>query len=137
MVWVSRGGDGSINGVYANAQFGYAEEQRPGDDASVLAYLNPPAPIPDISRRQFYQQLAIQGVITQPEALAVMANGTLPASLQSIVNGLPADQQFGATMLLVGASTFQRSHPMTAVIGAAEGWSSEQIDALFTAAAVL
>ena len=30
------------------------------------------------------------------------------------------------------ATVFQRSHPMTAAIGAAYGWSDAQIDAFFT-----
>ncbi|PAY07193.1 hypothetical protein CK489_15445 [Bradyrhizobium sp. UFLA03-84] len=91
--------------------------------------------IPDISLRQFYQQLAVQGVITQDDALSAVRTGALPSALQTIVNGLPQAQQFPATMMLSGASTFQRSNSMTAAIGAAYGWTSEQIDAFFVAAA--
>lgn len=53
----------------------------------------------------------------------------------AIVSAMPADQQFNAEMLLSGATVFQRSHPMTAAIGAAYGWSDAQIDAFFRTAA--
>jgi hypothetical protein len=35
------------------------------------------------------------------------------------------------------ARVFQRSHPMTAAIGAAYGWNDAQIDAFFRTAAAL
>jgi hypothetical protein len=55
----------------------------------------------------------------------------------AIVSAMPADQQFNAGMLLSGATVFQRSHPMTAAIGAAYGSSDDLIDAFFRAAATL
>lgn len=100
-------------------------------------YIPPPAPILDITRRQFYQRLAVQGVITETEAKAGISGSTLPASLQTLVAALPADQQFNAECLLLGAQTLQRSHPMTDAIGTAYGWTSEQIDAFFIAAGTL
>jgi hypothetical protein len=90
-----------------------------------------------ISGRQFFQQLAIQSVISQEEALAAVKTGTLPLSLAALVNALPSDQQFGANMLLCGATTFDRNHPMVAVLGQAFGWTNTQLDALWTAAAAL
>lgn len=90
-----------------------------------------------VSDRQFFQQLAVQGTITQDEAIAAVATGTLPASMVQLVSQLPPDQQFGANMLLKGAIEFKRSHPMVPVLGAAYGWTSAQLDALWTAAAVL
>lgn len=97
----------------------------------------PPPPVPDITRRQFYQQLAVQGVITETEAKAGISGGALPASLQILVAALPADQLFNAECLLLGAQTLQRSHPMTDKIGTSYGWTSEQIDAFFIAAGAL
>jgi hypothetical protein len=96
------------------------------------------APVPSsISRRQFYQQLAIAGIATQDEAIAALSTGTLPAALATIVNGLPSDQQFGARMLLIGGTDFLLAHPLTAAIVAARGMSSADRDAFFTAAAAL
>lgn len=98
----------------------------------------PPAPtiIPDISRRQFFQQLAAQDVISEDAAVAALG-GTIPPTLLTLVSGLPSEQQFSAKMLLAGATTFERPHPLTLAIGAAYGWTTAQIDAFFTAAAAL
>jgi hypothetical protein len=100
---------------------------------------NPPpaAPIPNILRRQFYQQLSVQGIITQAQALAAVQGGTIPAPLQTVVNGLPSAEQFGATMMLAADATFSRNHPMTIAIGTAYGWTSAQIDSFFQAASQL
>jgi hypothetical protein len=46
-----------------------------------------------ISDRQFYQQLAIQGIVTQAEALAAVGPGTLPSKLSSLISQLPAAAQ--------------------------------------------
>jgi len=101
-------------------------------------YVTPPAPIPQtISDRQFFQQLAIQGVITQDEALAAVQTGTVPAALAALVAKLPADQQFAANMMLSGATSFERTHPLTIAIGTAYGFTDAQMDALWTAAAAL
>ena len=118
-------------------------QQSPGDlflpdnDTEIAAFLTTLTPISDISRRQFFQQLAVQGVITQVEALSAVKTGTIPAALQTLINGLPPDQQFGATMIVSGSATFERNNPLTIAIGTAYGWSSDQINALFRAAAAL
>src|ERR1700730_4659558 len=98
-------------------------------------YVAPPPPVPEsISDRQFFQQLAVAGIITQDQALASNA-AVIPAPLLTIINAMPSDQQFAAKMLVSGATVFDRNHPMTIGIGTAYGWISDQIDAFFTAAA--
>jgi hypothetical protein len=84
----------------------------------------PPVPS-SISDRQFFQQLAIAGIITQDQALA--SNAAV----------MPADQQFAAKMLVSGATVFERHHEMTEAIGAAYGWTPAQTDAFFRAASAL
>ncbi len=86
-----------------------------------------------ISDRQFFQQLAIEGVITEQEALNSNA-AVIPAPLLTLIGMLPEDQQFNAKMLLSGATVFERNHPMTAFIGQAYGWTDEQINDFFRAA---
>lgn len=93
--------------------------------------------IPDISDRQFFQQLAIAGIITQNDAIAAVATGTIPPAMVPLVESLPRDEQFSAKMILSGATTFKRDHPMTIAIGTAYGMSSDQIDAFFQAAVLL
>ena len=100
-------------------------------------YVAPPTPVPQsISDRQFFQQLAVAGIISQDQALASNA-AVIPAPLLAIIDAMPSDQQFAAKMLVSGATVFERNHPMTEAIGGAYGWNGAQIDAFFTAAAAL
>lgn len=97
-----------------------------------------PAPVPEsISDRQFAQQLATAGMITNDEALAWVATGTLPEAFTTFVSQLPAAQRFAAQMLLTGATIFERSNPLTDAFGAMYGMNSEQIDDLWRAASQL
>jgi hypothetical protein len=81
-----------------------------------------------ISRRQFFQVLAEPPYerITKAEALAAVQLGTIPAAFQAFIAVLPAEQQFGATMLLAGADTFEFAHPISVTFGAEQGWTEEQ-----------
>lgn len=90
-----------------------------------------------ISDRQFYQQLAVMGIITEAEALAAVKTGDIPASFLGVVNALPSDQKFAAEMLLSGAVSFIRTHPLTITFGFAFGWMPEQIDQLWIEASKL
>lgn len=101
-------------------------------------YIAPPAPVPaTISDRQFFQQLAVAGVITKAEALAAVKTGDVPGALSKFVSAMPADQKFSAEMLLSGATIFARNHPLTDAIAAAQGMKPEQVDDFFRAAAAL
>ncbi len=86
---------------------------------------------------QFYQTLAIAGTITPQEALAAVKSGGVPAALRKFIDGLPADKRLGAEMWIAGATTFQRRHPMTEAMGVSMGWSEDQLDAMWIAAAKL
>lgn len=91
-----------------------------------------------ISDRQFFQQLAIAGLIQQEDALAAVKVGTIPAPLAAMVAAIPdATDRFSAEMLLSGATIFERNHPLTVAIGAGQGMSTEQIDDFFRAASAL
>lgn len=109
------------------------------DGNTLEPYEIPRPPVPQqISDRQFFQQAAVAGLITQDEAIAAVATGTIPVVMQTIVDGISdADQKFAATMLLSGATIFERSHPLTEAVGASLGWTSDQIDQFFTQAAAL
>jgi hypothetical protein len=98
----------------------------------------PPPPVPPvISDRQFFQKLAVAGLITQADALAAVKTGTLPVFIQTIVNNLPPDDSFVAEMLLSGATEFDRNHPLVGQLAAAMGWAPEQIDQFWREAAAL
>ena len=94
--------------------------------------------LPDISDRQCFQQLAIMGRVTDDEALAAVTVGALPQVVTDGIAQLPADQQFGAKMLLCGATLFQRAHPMVPVFMHFVGIDgSTDIDAFWRAASAL
>lgn len=98
----------------------------------------PPVVVPQsVSRRQFYQAAAQEGLITQAEALAVLATGVIPPSLSAIIATLPASSQFAAQMAIVGAESYLRSDPLVASLGVAMNQTPAQLDALFTLAASL
>jgi hypothetical protein len=90
-----------------------------------------------ISDRQMAQIMAVEGIITESEALAWVSSGTVPAAMDALVESLPEGEQFAARMLLAGATVFERNHPLVDVLGAAHGMSSEDMDELFREAAVL
>jgi hypothetical protein len=107
----------------------------------VIADFEPPPPtvVEEISDRQFFQQLAIEGDITEDEALAAVQTGAIPSDLQAVIATLPADQQFNARMLLAGATVFKFSNPLTAALAAAltPPRTTEQMQALWASAAKL
>ena len=102
----------------------------------------PPAPPPEvptsISDRQFAQVLAMDGLITEDDALAWVKVGTVPAQLQGLVDAIPdEDTKFAANMLLGGATEFNRNHPMVAQLGAGLQMTSAQIDDIWRVGATL
>lgn len=108
------------------------------DGVAVEHYKVVPTPPPaTISDRQFFQALAMARVVTEAEALAAVKTGDIPAPLQAAIEQLPAGEQFGAIMLLSGATSFERSHPMTIMMGQLLGWTEEAVDNLFRQAAAL
>jgi hypothetical protein len=96
-------------------------------------------PVPRlISDRQFFQALALQGAITQEEALAAVRTGAIPAAMQTFIDAIPdQQQQFGATMLLSGAVEFDRNHPLVESFRQAMGWTVQQTNDLWRLAAAL
>ena len=81
--------------------------------------------------------MALEGRITEAEALDAVGSGTIPAAMDALIDQLPSDQQFAARMLVRGATKFQRDHGVTQLIGNLYGRSSEQIDDTWRAASAL
>lgn len=97
-----------------------------------------PVPIPKtISRRQFFQQLANLGCITRDEAKAALQSGVIPAALLTLISKLPEEEQFDAEMLIIGAATFARQHPLCDKMRVLFDWSSDQADSFWRSAAKL
>jgi hypothetical protein len=131
MAYVSRAG-GKINGVYANPQPGFAEEELPDDNAEVVAFLNPPPPIPTITRPQMLMQMITAGVLTSGEAEAA-AQGNAPGKLTAYF----AQHGSAAKIRWAAMATIERNGPMAPILKDGLGMTDEEIDSLFTAAALL
>lgn len=110
------------------------------EETALLATLPParePAVPEEISDRQFAQQLAVVGTITETEALAWASRGDLPSALEVAIGALPEDEQFSARMLLASATTYHRSLSLADALGTLMGYSPEDLDELWRAAAEL
>ena len=92
--------------------------------------------MPD-AHRQFFQQLAIVGVISEAEAEAAVASGKVPAAMLALVDKLPQAERFGARMMLKGATVFERYSALIATLAALYRWDAAQTDSLFRKAAKL
>jgi hypothetical protein len=114
----------------AMAQIGHV--YRDGDFVDPTPAQTTPPSVPQvISDRQFFQVLAMRGAISEQEAIAAVATGTIPAAMEMFVESLPQEQQFPARMLLQGAIEFRRAHPLVKTFGAGMGWSKADIDQLW------
>lgn len=132
---ISRAGDPYGLGPAVRA----AIDQWIADSKPVLPYVEPPPPVPGvISRRQFYQGLAVTGKISQAEALAAIKTATLPAALQTMLDGMTDEgAKFEADMLLSGASDFNRSHPLIMVIAITQSMTEQDVDDFWRLCAAL
>ena len=93
-----------------------------------------PATVPDISALQMLSVLAINGTITEAEALN---RATLPASFAPALSGMNPEQQKVFRIRWANFTTAPRNDPMIATLGAILGLNDSQIDALFIQAAAL
>jgi len=109
--------------------------------AAVLTLDGPepePEPVPaSISDRQFAQQLAVLGTISEAEALAWAARGDLPNAMEAAIVALPEESRFAARMLLSSATSYERAHPLVPAVGGLLGYVSAEIDDIWRAAALL
>lgn len=103
----------------------------------------PSFPVPElvveeISRRQFCQGLAVAGMITKPEAIAFIQGAAIPAAIESIVDGMTDEEAaFEATMLLLGAGSFYRSHPLVLIFAMAQSMTETEVDDFWRLCAAL
>lgn len=100
---------------------GAVAEFRAKAEAEYAAEAALPIAMPTISDRQFFQALAMQGLISQAEALAAVKTGDVPAAMQAVIDALPEEQRFATTMLLSGATTFEFGNPLVGLFAASQG----------------
>lgn len=95
---------------------------------------SPPSPLVvprEISDRQFFQGLALKGLISEEEAISAVSTGALPAAFETLIGQLSAADRFTARMLLSGATSFLRTNPLVDTLGAMLGMGPEEIDELW------
>lgn len=114
--------EGAISGVFANPQKGYAEEALSADDPEVVSYLNPPDPVPAITKAQALLYLLSIGK-TEADVLAAIATITDPTE-RAI-----AEIEWNCRQ------PFRHDHPLFGALGPAVGITD--MEAAFRAAALL
>ncbi|PDS68020.1 hypothetical protein [Rhizobium phaseoli] len=118
MPYVMRNAEGDICGLFEQPQEGFAEELLAPDDAAVVDYLNKPLPVAAVSARQFKLQL-------------------LAAGLLDAVDAWVAQQPRDVQIAYEYSGTFVRNSPMMETGFSAMGFTPQQIDGFFVAAAQL
>ncbi len=118
MPFVSRSDDGAIDGVFEQLQLGNAEEFLPDDDPAVLAYGNTKPEVFSVSARQFRLMLRRSGLLDPVKAWVAQQDGETQDAFEY-------------------SGTFVKDSPMMAAGFTALGFTAEQVDAFFEAAAQL
>lgn len=91
----------------------------------------------EISRRQFFQELANREMITRPEALDAVTLGSLPVAIETILQGIADEDVRWSVRMSFTAQTFKRSNWAVGFFGTMQNMSPADIDELWRAAAKL
>lgn len=91
----------------------------------------PPVPA-SISRRQCAKQMALMGLITPTEALAMTKTGDMPAMVNAMVTGQPNE---AFIRIDFAADTYERANPLLNQLMTAAGYDAAAIDQFFRDAA--
>lgn len=99
-------------------------------EAEIAAFAQQRTVPSGLSRRQFSQYLAETNEITWDEHFAWIGSGAIPAPIANALELIADDlTRNRAKSFLIGASTFERQHPMTlallALIGKSESWADQ------------
>jgi hypothetical protein len=94
----------------------------------------PSTSIITITRQQYFNQLAKQGIITQQDADNALA-GNLPDSMLDILNTIEnMTSRFSANRMLSTGEGFYKEQPILYYIGNGYGMTEQQTNELFEAA---
>ncbi|MQW00736.1 hypothetical protein GHK46_26480 [Sinorhizobium medicae] len=101
-------------------------------NAPVHVYVPPAAPTPEEARA------AMPPLTARQLRLGLVSNGITLSQVHATLDAMPAGADRDKALIeWEYATTFTRTHPLIASVGAALGLSDEQIDAMWTAAASL
>ncbi|MGO8023091.1 hypothetical protein [Rhizobium leguminosarum] len=118
MPFVSRSDDGAIDSVFEQLQEGRAEEFLSDDDPAVVAFQNAPPMVTSVSARQFRLMLRRSGLLDQVKAWVAQQDGETQDAFEY-------------------SGSFVKSSPMMMAGFEAMGFTPQQRDAFFEAAAQL
>ncbi|MGO7157035.1 hypothetical protein [Rhizobium leguminosarum] len=118
MPYVSRSAGGAIDGLYEQLQEGVAEEFLSDDDPALVAFRDAPPEVFSVSARQFRLMLRRSGLLDQVKAWVAQQDGETQDAFEY-------------------SGTFVKDSPMMMAGFAAMGFTSQQIDDFFAAAAML
>ena len=104
-----------------------------GDLYDGSTFTTPSAPVPaSLSRRQCAKQMALMGLITPTEALAMTKSGDMPAMVNAMVTGQPNE---AFIRIDFAADTYERANPLLNQLMTAAGYDAAAIDQFFRDAA--
>lgn len=115
--------DGKVIGLYANAQQGYAEELLADDDAEVVAFNNPPEPVPQ--------------TVNMAQARLALIEAGLFSKIDAGLRALPEPQRTTALTAWEYAPTVSRNGALVTTLAGQFGLTEKQLDDLFFAAAAI
>ena len=104
------------------------------NNVTIEPYVAPPAPVSDLTARQFLSALTLQGIITESEA---MDRSTIPASIAAVFNTLPPAAATVARITWANMTIVPRQDPLVDALGASLNMTPTQIDDFFRQAATL
>jgi hypothetical protein len=84
-----------------------------------------------LTPRQLFIGLAAAGLVTDDEAIASAALGTLPAAVEAVVAGLSPAEQTAARITWARMGVVERTDPLVALLAAQAGKTAEDVDAFF------
>lgn len=92
--------------------------------------------LPPVSHAQIIAALIAAEILTEAEGVAWIT-GTLPAAVEAVIASLPEEQRAIARLRAIRPTSVVPTDPLVAALAAAEGKSTEDLIAIFLAAAAL
>ena len=104
------------------------------NDIPIAPYVAPPAPVPDLTVRQFMIGLHLNGMITEAEA---MNRSIIPAAIAAVFDTLPPSYATVARITWANMTVVPRQDPLVDALGASMNMTPAQIDTFFMQASAI
>lgn len=104
------------------------------NNVTIEPYVAPPAPVPDLTARQFMIALHLSGLITESEA---RDRNTIPLAIDAVFGTLPPSGAAAARITWAMMTSVPRNDPMVDALGPVFNKTPEEIDDFFRQAALI